>query len=99
MAQLCPWNFAHKDRLLGAEIAYKLEEDLELAALAYDQAISLAGEHRFLHEEALACELAGLFHAEEVRPTLAADYLERARKHYGEWGALAKVDDLERQRD
>lgn len=99
LAQLCPWNFAHKDRLLGAEIAYKLEEDLELAALAYDQAISLAGEHRFLHEEALACELAGLFHAEEVRPALAADYLERARKHYGEWGALAKVDDLERQRD
>ena len=94
LAKLCPWNFSHKARLLGAETAYKLDKDSQAAKLAYDEAINLAGEHKFIHEQAIACELAGLFSLDEGRAEDAEEYRTRSITYYGEWGAIAKVADL-----
>ena len=61
-AKLCHWNFAHKSRLMAAEVTYKLDGDPRGGArVTYDEAISLASKHKFVHEEAVACELASLY--------------------------------------
>ena len=94
LAKISHWNFSQKARLLAAEIAYKVEADTEVAKLTYIEAITLAGEHKFVHEEAIACELAGLFYRHTGESSVAKEYLKRSQKHYGEWGASAKVDEI-----
>lgn len=91
-AKNCPWNFSHSARLLSAEMANKLDDDPDRARSDYDEAIDLAGRHKYVHDQAIACELASLFHRAQLRPTQAEEYLQRARLHYGDWGACAKVD-------
>ena len=78
--------------LLSAEMANKLDDDPDRARSDYDEAIDLAGRHKYVHDQAIACELASLFHRAQLRPTQAEEYLQRARLHYGDWGACAKVD-------
>ena len=58
------------------------------------EAINLAGEHKFIHEQAIACELAGMFSLDEGRAEDAEEYRTRSITYYGEWGAIAKVADL-----
>jgi len=87
------WNFQHKLHLLNAEMAH-LNGARDAAAEAYDDAIRVAGEHGFVHEQALSCERAGIFYSETIGESVAAEYFERAKKHYLEWGATRKVRDL-----
>ena len=87
------WNFDHKLHLLNAENAY-LNGDLGGAAKAYDDAIHVAGEHGFVHEQALACERAGIFYSEAINADTGIEYFKRSHKHYVEWGAQSKADDL-----
>uniref|UniRef100_A0A7R9WCS1 Orc1-like AAA ATPase domain-containing protein n=1 Tax=Pseudictyota dubia TaxID=2749911 RepID=A0A7R9WCS1_9STRA len=90
-----PWNCMHKLELLNAEYAY-LEGDLAEAAKKYDRAASVAAEHHFVHEEALALERAGIFYLETGDHTKASTLFGRAHDCYARWEAHSKVAHVQR---
>ncbi|MDI1450438.1 AAA family ATPase [Polyangium sp. 6x1] len=94
-AQFCPENLAHRSALLGAELA-RVRGDTLAAWNRYDEAIALAQRGGYLHDEALANELAGLsFHA-LGKTTVARAYLTEAHRAYRRWGATEAMRRLER---
>ncbi|MBC7499832.1 MAG: diguanylate cyclase [Herminiimonas sp.] len=93
-AQHAPENFLHKCHLIEAEQARRLGQ-IAKANRAYEQAIRLAGESNFLHEEALAKELAGEHYLEQGIESVAMTYLRDAQHGYRRWGAVAKVRDMD----
>ncbi len=93
-ANHAPMNYLHKFYLVEAERYYVLGND-QNAREYYDRAITLAHEHEYLHEEALAYELAGRFYLAKNQKHLARHYLQDAHYAYQRWGAVAKVKDLE----
>jgi PAS domain S-box-containing protein len=62
----------------------------------YDQAIGSARTSGFIHNEAIANELAGRFYATRGFDKIAYAYLRDARYGYLRWGADGKVKQLER---
>ncbi|MGB7708696.1 MAG: AAA family ATPase [Microcoleus sp.] len=95
-AQNAPMNHLHKWYLVEAEKQRVLGNKVEAIDL-YDRAISLAQENQFLNEEALANELAANFYLEWGKEKLAEIYMIDAYYCYVQWGATAKVKDLETQ--
>ncbi|MDM8567489.1 AAA family ATPase [Candidatus Halobeggiatoa sp. HSG11] len=93
-ADNCPENFLHKYLLVQAEIARIKGNELEAMDL-YDQAIASAKEHEFIQNEALANELAAKFWLGRNKEEIAQVYLKKAYYCYQQWGATAKVNDLE----
>ena len=93
-----PHNYQHKYELLTAEIARKAEENQQ-AAEYYDLAITTATNAGYLHESALASELAGEFYLSKHRVKIAGLYLADAYHEYRRWGAFAKVEDLKSRHD
>ena len=61
----------------------------------YEQAIRSARANGFIHNEALAYELAGQFYAQRGFPDFADVYLRKARDGYVTWGAEGKVRQLD----
>jgi len=94
-AQDAPMNYLHKYYLVEAE-RYKVLGDVVAAMEYYDLAIAGAKENEYLQEEALANELAAKFYLALGREKIASVYLSNAYYGYFRWGALAKVDDLEK---
>mmetsp|Transcript_43870 Transcript_43870/g.92281 ORF Transcript_43870/g.92281 Transcript_43870/m.92281 type:complete len:1556 (+) Transcript_43870:78-4745(+) len=82
------WNFENKKFLLEAE-KMDIAGNVETAAVMYERAIQSALEHRFIHEEGLASEKAGLFSLRVGRHQKALDFLSHSIKCYQKWGALA----------
>jgi PAS domain S-box-containing protein len=95
LAQHCPANHAHRDKLLRAELA-ALGGDLTASVPLYDAAAAEAREHGFLHEQALSYELASNALREHGFMTAAELYLNEARRAYRSFGAEGKVRELER---
>ncbi|MCP5007606.1 MAG: AAA family ATPase [Planctomycetes bacterium] len=93
-AEHAPMNFLHKYLLVEAERERVLGQDGQ-AREYYDQAIELAHEHEYIHEKALAYEVAARFYLAKGNLTIAYPYLREARYAYHRWGAAAKVKDLE----
>ena len=93
-AQHAPMNYLHKYYLVEAERA-RVQAEEDAARRYYDQAIDLAREQGYVNEEALACELAGRFYLSLGQSRLARYYLNDAHYAYLQWGASAKVKDLE----
>ncbi len=89
-----PMNYQHKILLIEAELG-RIKGNIPDAMDLYDRAIKLAGENRYINEEALANELAGRFYLSLDKPKIAAVYLAEARYLYDRWGAAAKVRQLE----
>jgi len=87
-ASHAPVNYQHKYDLIEAEKARVLGKVLEAMAL-YDKAIQGS------HEEALAYERAAEFYLALGREEFAQLYLKKAHYAYVQWGATAKVQDLE----
>jgi len=94
-ARNCPENFENRAALVGAEIARIEGRKLEAEEL-YEQAIRSARAHGFIHNEALANELAARFYAARGFEKTAHAYLRDAHYGYHRWGADAKVRQLER---
>jgi histidine kinase len=92
-ARFSPANHRHKHDLCVAEYA-RVTGNQNAARVAYDRAIAGASENEFIHEEALAFELAGRFYAATDRPVLAEFHLKAAFNAYREWGAAAKYREL-----
>ncbi|TAD94072.1 MAG: GAF domain-containing protein, partial [Oscillatoriales cyanobacterium] len=93
-AQNAPMNYLHKWYLVEAEKQRVFGNKAEAIDL-YDRAISLAQENQFLNEEALANELAANFYLEWGKEKFAQIYMIDAYYAYVQWGATAKVKDLE----
>lgn len=89
-----PANYLNKYELVTAEIA-RVSEEYEQAAEHYDQAITEANRAGYIHESALAAELAGEFYLSKGRNRIAEFYLTDACQKYSKWDALAKVEDLQ----
>jgi PAS domain S-box-containing protein len=89
-----PTNYLHKFYLVEAERHRVLGKDSE-AADYYDRAIALAKEHEYINEEALANELAAKFYLAKGKDAIASAYMLNAHYCYLQWGATAKVKDLE----
>ncbi|HTI17411.1 MAG TPA: AAA family ATPase [Trinickia sp.] len=90
----CPDNFENRAALVGAEIA-RIEGRASDAELLYEQAISSAQENGFVHNEALANELAARFYAARGLRRFAQWCLRNARYGYLRWGAAGKVQQLD----
>jgi tetratricopeptide (TPR) repeat protein len=88
-------NFSHMITLVEAEVAW-LHGSHDDALRKYDKAISLARQGRFRHHHALACERKAL----SLR--VGGDHLGwssaivEARSLYSEWGALVKLEQLDK---
>jgi PAS domain S-box-containing protein len=93
-ASNCPENFENRAALVGAEIARIEGRELEAERL-YQKALLSAGANGFVHNEALAYELAARFYAARGFEKFAQVYLTSARDGYLRWGALAKVRQLD----
>jgi PAS domain S-box-containing protein len=94
-ADICPEDFADRAALVGAEIARIEGRELDAMRL-YDRAIGSARTNGFVHNEAIANELAGRFYAARGFDKIAYAYLRDARYGFLRWGAEAKVRQLER---
>ncbi|WFU74110.1 trifunctional serine/threonine-protein kinase/ATP-binding protein/sensor histidine kinase [Bradyrhizobium sp. CB2312] len=89
-----PETFEDRATLVGAEIA-RLEGQVQNAQELYDKAIREAHKQGFVHNQAIANEIAGRFYAERGYEKIAATYLRAARACYLRWGADGKVRQLE----
>ncbi|MBR8833309.1 MAG: AAA family ATPase [Stigonema ocellatum SAG 48.90 = DSM 106950] len=90
----CHENFQNKYDLVEAEKARLLGQNWEAEEL-YEQAIQGAKQHEFIHEEALAYERAAEFYLSIGRKEISQVYLKNAHYCYSQWGAKAKVEQLE----
>jgi PAS domain S-box-containing protein len=93
-AEANPETFEDRAALVGAEIA-RMEGRLLNAQELYDKAMREARKYGFVHNQAIANEIAGRFYAERGYEKIAATYLRAARACYLRWGADGKVRQLE----
>jgi len=92
-----PQNYHHKYNLVEAEKARVKGHRIQALDL-YDSAIDLARTNGYLQEEALALELTGRYYASLGKVHLARPYMRESRYCYYRWGAIAKVEQLDRQK-
>ncbi|MCK5521636.1 MAG: AAA family ATPase [Thiomargarita sp.] len=90
----CQENFLHKYQLVAAEIARISDKDSE-AVYLYTQAIASAKKNGFVQDEALANELVAQFWLAKGFEQYANIHLREAHYAYQQWGAVAKIADLE----
>jgi PAS domain S-box-containing protein len=90
----CPENFENRAALVSAEIA-RIEGRILDAEHLYEQAIRSARENGFVHNEAVANEVAARFYAARGFEQIAQLYLRNARQCYLRWGADGKVRQLD----
>jgi PAS domain S-box-containing protein len=93
-AEVNPETFEDRAALVGAEIA-RIEGRPQNAQELYDKAIRQAHKYGFVHNQAIANEIAGRFYAERGDEKIAVTYLRAARACYLGWGAEGKVRQLE----
>jgi signal transduction histidine kinase len=94
-AENCPENFGDRAALVAGEIARLEGRDFQAMRL-YEESIRLARTNGFVHNEALANELAAHFYMARGFEKIAGTYLKDARYCYLRWGAAGKVRQLER---
>lgn len=92
-AQACPINNQHKFHLVEAQ-RLRMAGEILAAMECFDNAIAGARENHYVHEEALANELAAEFYLELGREHIATMYLHAAISAYGRWGSWGKLDQL-----
>ena len=93
-AEHCPENFENRAALVRGEIARIEGRDFDAMRL-YEQAIRSARANGFVHNEALAYEVAARFYTARGFDKLADAYLREARYGYLRWGADGKVRQLD----
>jgi signal transduction histidine kinase/predicted ATPase len=89
-ARLNPETFGGKHLLLEAEAA-RLEGRFESAAALFEQAAGAAGAAGFLHDQALAHELAAQLYLGARLVAPAQGCLRAAARGYRQWGAHGKA--------
>ena len=92
----CESNFQHKYDLIAAEKARISGKKWDAAKL-YEKAINGAKKNSYLHEEAIAYELAAEFYFEQNMEELANTHLKSAYYRYKQWGGVVKMKQLEKK--
>lgn len=95
-AALAPMNFAHKLALVEAEHA-RITGENGRAMECFNEAIRLARKNGYNQDEALAYEREAVFYNALGREDIAVHALRKAVDAYKSWGALGKVEELERR--
>jgi hypothetical protein len=80
-----------KVHLLEAE-QFSFENNNQEALLSYAAAIRSACSSRFIHEQGLACELAGYHCKKNGDFSAARNHFDQAKRCYADWGSQMKVD-------
>jgi PAS domain S-box-containing protein len=93
LADNCPENFANRAALVGAELA-RIEGRALDAMNLYEQAIESARGSGFIHNVALAYEIAARFYTGRGFGQIALVYLRNALDGYLRWGADGKAQQL-----
>lgn len=93
-AELNATTFRNKLTLIDAECERLAGNDLQAMRL-YEASANMAAAAGFVHEQALAHELAGRHAAGLELAGVARHHLRLAHACYRRWGALAKADHLE----
>ncbi|KAF3884130.1 MULTISPECIES: trifunctional serine/threonine-protein kinase/ATP-binding protein/sensor histidine kinase [Nostocales] len=93
-ANYAPMNHLHKFYLVEAE-RYRVLGRIYEAMEYYDRAITGAIENHYFHEAALANERAAEFYFSLKKNKIAQAYITEAYHGYQQWGAKAKVQQLE----
>jgi PAS domain S-box-containing protein len=93
-ADNCPENFENRAALVGAEIARLEGREFDAMGL-YELAVRSARANGFVHNEAIAYEVAARFYAARGFEEFARVYLRNARYGYLRWGADGKVRQLD----
>ena len=73
-----------------------MDNEVDTALSKYRQSIEAAKKEAFLHEQALACERAGLALRKIGRENEALKFLVDAQSLYKSWGAKIKVEQMQR---
>jgi hypothetical protein len=94
LSQHSSWNWENKMLLLEAEKMHTLG-DFDSAASFYERSVRSAREHKFIHEEAIASELAGLFFLERGLREKSLHLFLHSIWSYKTWGALAVAKRVE----
>ena len=95
-AENSPTNFAHKHKLLAAEMARIGGVPLEEVIQLYDEALAAAGEG-FIHLRAVTNELQAELWIERGQRKIARTFLDEAYYLYERWGASQKLRQLARK--
>lgn len=85
-------NFQHKYDLVEAEKA-RIAGDIHAVDL-YEAAINGARENNYIHEEAMAYELAAKFYITKGMAKIASLYMTESLSLFEKWGAIAKVQHM-----
>ena len=88
------WNWENKVLLLEAMEMHRLG-NFDAAKPLYTSSIQSAREHKFIHEEAIASELAGDYFFKRGRHPEAYALYMHSIKCFNEWGALAVAKRVE----
>ena len=88
------WNFKNKLRLIEAE-RHNALHNYDKATLCYRASIMSAQEHKFVHEEAIANELAAFVFLKRRDYLQSYSYLMQATECYEKWGAHAPAKRVE----
>lgn len=91
----CPDNIINKLYLIEAELEF-CRGRYSTALLKYKKSISYAQREGFISDHALACEKTGIMLRHAGRYSEAVQYLEQARTQYTAWGALLKVQQMDK---
>ncbi len=95
-AALAPLNYAHKLALVEAERA-RITGENGRAMECFNNAIRLARANGYAQDEALAYEREAVFFTALGREEMAGLSLRKAVDAFKSWGALGKVESLERR--
>ncbi|MFN0123080.1 MAG: sigma 54-interacting transcriptional regulator [Blastocatellia bacterium] len=96
LATHCPENYLCPSLLLAAELERLAGAEMSAIDL-YEQAIDYAAQTKQTQWQALASELYARFWRDRQQSRAAAAFVIKARDLYAQWGATAKVADLERR--
>ncbi len=95
-AHHAPENILHAYHMVEAELA-RASNNPTLAIDNYELAIYYAKEHGYLKDHGFACELAGRFYDANDKHELAIFHFRKARASYIRWGAMTKVQALDKE--
>ncbi|NVK44223.1 MAG: AAA family ATPase [Oceanospirillaceae bacterium] len=94
LARQSPDNFRHTLSLVRAEY-YRLRGRAGRASKHYERAIKQAEQQGFMFEAAIASEFAGSFFLDGGNRPIARIYLQQAYRRFADWGAVAKLQQME----
>lgn len=95
-AHHAPMNYLHKFQLVEAE-KFRVLGQIQQAMDLYDLAIQGALGNGYIQEVALGNELAAKFYISLGKKKIAKVYMSEAHYYYTQWGANAKVNNLEKR--